>query len=190
MSVDAKASMVTATEKKRKVKPRMSFRGRECRKSWSSNGDVRIERNMTSDVSELARDRASVMMKTKKKPLWISRGCPFLSSLPPGTVKAAAKATVAISPATVEHDSEVRFSQSCASLRSSPCVRRKYSLGVSFLVSSRPRWDGIILSTFCKLSTNELISVEIKGGTRAWSLINQSLSTTSDNLSRISTYFR
>jgi hypothetical protein len=65
--VAAKASMVTATEKKRKVKPIMSFRGSAWRKSWRSKGEVRIERNMTTEVNELARERTSMQVKIRKK---------------------------------------------------------------------------------------------------------------------------
>lgn len=153
--VEVKARLVTATEKKREVKPRVSFRGREWRKSSSSYGEERMERNMASDISELAMERASVMMKTTKKGLSIRMGWPFLPLLPPGMVKAAAKATEAISAATKEHELEVRSSHFCASSRSSPWVRPKYSIGVSSLLSSQPSLltevGGIILPTFCKL---------------------------------------
>jgi hypothetical protein len=46
--VAAKESMVVVMERKSKVKPIMSFRGRDLRKSSCLHGDVRMERNMTT----------------------------------------------------------------------------------------------------------------------------------------------
>ena len=78
--------MVTATEKKRKVKARMNFRGREWLKSLSSNGEVRMERNITTEVNELARERTSITVKTKRKRSVKMIGIPVSWLEPPGTV--------------------------------------------------------------------------------------------------------
>jgi hypothetical protein len=64
--VAPKDSMVVITAKKRKVKPTRSFRGREIRKSCSTNGEVNKERNTTSEVKELAKERTSETEKTRK----------------------------------------------------------------------------------------------------------------------------
>ena len=61
-----KDSMVVITEKKRKVKPKRSFRGREKRNSFRSKGEVNKDRNTTSEVKELAKERTSEIVKTRK----------------------------------------------------------------------------------------------------------------------------
>ena len=48
--VAAKESMVVVTEKNSNVKPITNFRGRAVRKFSYSDGDERIERNMTTEV--------------------------------------------------------------------------------------------------------------------------------------------
>jgi hypothetical protein len=60
-------SMVVVTEKKSKVNPTMSFRGRDLKKFCCSKGDVRIDRNITTEVKELARETTSMTVKNKKK---------------------------------------------------------------------------------------------------------------------------
>uniref|UniRef100_A0A6N2M0C3 Uncharacterized protein n=1 Tax=Salix viminalis TaxID=40686 RepID=A0A6N2M0C3_SALVM len=57
--VAPKDSMVVITAKKRKVKPTRSFRGREKWNSFSSNGEVSKDRNTTSEVKELAKEKTS-----------------------------------------------------------------------------------------------------------------------------------
>ena len=87
--VAAKASIVTAAEKNRKVKPSVCLCGREMRKSRSSNGEVtqvRIERNKATEVNELARERTSMTVKTKNKGSCSRMGTPVSRLEPPGTV--------------------------------------------------------------------------------------------------------
>ena len=55
--------MVVDTEKKRKMKPSESFRGRVRRKSSISREDVRTERKITTEVKELARPATSMIVK-------------------------------------------------------------------------------------------------------------------------------
>ena len=64
--VAPKDIMLVTTEKKRKKRPKISFRGREVRNSGSSNGEVNKERNNTSEVKELAKETTSVTVKTRK----------------------------------------------------------------------------------------------------------------------------
>jgi hypothetical protein len=59
-------SMVVVTEKKSRVNPTISFRGRDLRKFSCSKGEVRIDRNITTEVKELARETTSMMVKNKK----------------------------------------------------------------------------------------------------------------------------
>lgn len=110
MIVAANVSIIVAMERKRKVKPSVSFHGSDSQKSCSWNGDVRMDRNITTAVNELARDITSVTVNTKKKGSFRKTGRPVSWSVPPGRVYAAAKATVAKRTATREHESAVRFS--------------------------------------------------------------------------------
>ena len=66
-TVAANATIIRHTEKKRNVKPRVILLGRECLKSSNLNGEVRIERNVTTAAKEDVRDRTSEMVKTTKK---------------------------------------------------------------------------------------------------------------------------
>jgi hypothetical protein len=65
--VAANDIIIIDTERNRNVKPSISLLGRECLKSIIRNGDVRIERNITTDVKAQARESTSVAVKTKKK---------------------------------------------------------------------------------------------------------------------------
>ena len=102
--VDVNVNMVAATEMKSNMKPNVSFLGSEARKSSSSKGDVRMERNVTTEVKEQVKERTSRAVKDMKRGEWSRIGKPLLSLVPPGTVKAAAKTTVATRTATPEHD--------------------------------------------------------------------------------------
>jgi hypothetical protein len=83
--VAAKESIVVVTEKNSNEKPIISFRGRDLRKYSCSNGDERIDRNMTTEVKELAREILSMTVKNEKNGDLMKFGWPF-ASLPPGTV--------------------------------------------------------------------------------------------------------
>ena len=67
--VAEKAIIVAATERKRKVNASVNFLGRDLWKSWSRNGEVRMEMNMTTEVRELTSERTSMNVKTMKKGL-------------------------------------------------------------------------------------------------------------------------
>jgi hypothetical protein len=83
--VAAKESMVVVTEKKSNVKPILSFRGRDLWKFSYSKGDERIERNITTEVKEHARETTSMTVKNKKNGELMKFGRPA-RSLPPGMV--------------------------------------------------------------------------------------------------------
>ena len=57
-------SIVVAMEKNSKAKPAFNFRGRDFRKSHISQGDVRIERNIITEPSELTRATISIIVNT------------------------------------------------------------------------------------------------------------------------------
>ena len=83
--VAAKESMVVVTEKKSNVKPIPSFRGRDLWKFSYSKGDERIERNVTTEVKEHARETTSMTVKNKKNGESMKFGRPE-RLLPPGMV--------------------------------------------------------------------------------------------------------
>jgi hypothetical protein len=55
---------VVAMEKNKNAKPAISFLGRDLLKSHNSQGDVRIERNITTEANELARATTSMTVNT------------------------------------------------------------------------------------------------------------------------------
>lgn len=71
-----------------------------------------IERNNTSEVTEQQRAMREAMANALNSGLSSRVGAPVSSLKSPGTVVDVEKATVAISAATKEHDSEVFFSHS------------------------------------------------------------------------------
>jgi hypothetical protein len=64
-TVAVNESMVVITEMKRK-NPIMSLRGIDLRKFSCSKGEVRIDRNITTEDKELAMEATSMMVKAKK----------------------------------------------------------------------------------------------------------------------------
>jgi hypothetical protein len=66
-TVAANDTIIMDTEKNKNENPSINLLGRECLKSASRNGDVRIERNITTDVKANERDNTSVTVKTTKK---------------------------------------------------------------------------------------------------------------------------
>ena len=85
---------------------------------------------MTRAVTEKQSATSDEMAKTSNAGWFSSVGVPKSCLTPPGTVVALAKATVAMSAATTEQDSEVLLSHSLPSLRRSLWV----SVNISFEV--------------------------------------------------------
>ncbi|CAK7351519.1 unnamed protein product [Dovyalis caffra] len=79
-------TIIMATERNRNVKLNINLFGSVCLKSLNRNGDVRIERNVTTEVKANVRESTSVTVKTTNNGLLRRRGTPVLSSGPPGTV--------------------------------------------------------------------------------------------------------
>lgn len=120
-----------AMEANSDVKPRRSFLGKSDAKSFSWYREVRIERKKTSAVMEKQRATNDEMAKASKAGLSLRVGVPLSDLTPPGTVDDVVNATVAMSAATTEQDSEVLASHSLPSLIRVSCVRTKTSFGVS-----------------------------------------------------------
>ena len=111
------------------VRPTKSFLGKLLPKSRSWYLDVSIDKNMTRAVTEKQRAMSDAMANTLNAGSFSRVGWPLSDLTPPGTVLDVAKATVAISAATTEHDSDVLVSQSPPDLTSSLWVSVKTSLG-------------------------------------------------------------
>ena len=119
-----------AMDAKSDVKPSKSFRGKLMEKSRASYRDVIMVRKKTRAVTDKQRASSDEMVKALNAGLSLKTGEPVLSSSPPGTDADVAKATVAMSAATTEHDSEVLTSQLLPSFRRSLCEVVKISCGI------------------------------------------------------------
>lgn len=104
-----------AIEVKSDVNPRRSFLGKSTAKSFSWFREVRIERKKTRAVTEEQRATSEEIAKALNAGSYSKVGCPLPSLIPPGTVAEVANATVAMSAATTEQDSEVLASHSLPS---------------------------------------------------------------------------
>lgn len=91
---------------------------------------MRIDRKNTRAVTEEQRATSDEMVKMLNAGFPSKVGTPIPSLTPPGTVDDIANATVAISAATTEQDSEVLLSHSLPSLTGSLCVSVNISFGV------------------------------------------------------------
>jgi hypothetical protein len=78
MIVAPNATIIIATERNRNVKPTINLLGSVCLKSLNRNGDVRIERKVTTDVKANVRESTSVTVKTTKNGLLTRTGTPVL----------------------------------------------------------------------------------------------------------------
>ena len=132
------------------VKPSKSFPGKSTRKSFSWYREVRMERNKNKAVTEKHRATSEVTAKITNAG-WLSRfGVPLFSLTPPGTVVDVAEATVAVSAATTEQDSEVLFSHSPPSLTRFLWFSVKISAGVLLSLSVwQSKYLGTVLLTSC-----------------------------------------
>jgi hypothetical protein len=112
------------------VKPSRSFLGKSIAKSSSWYREVRIDRKKTRAVTEEQRAMSDEMVKMLNAGFPSKVGTPTPSLTPPGTVDDVANATVSISAATTEQDSEVLPNHSLPSLTRSLCVSVNISFGV------------------------------------------------------------
>ena len=151
MIVAAKANIIINTEKIKNVTPSINFCGRVFLKSFSRKGDVRIDKNRITDVKVNVRDITSLTVKMTKK-VWCRRtGVPVSDFEPPGTVYAAAKATVAMRTATIVQFWAVFLSHSWAFWWSSLLFSSKTCLAVwPLLFRWLKKWSEHIFSIRCK----------------------------------------
>ena len=113
-----KATSIAAMEKNIMERPKIIFLGSETRKSSKEYLEVRIVRNIRTEVQEAKKDSVSAIVKIMKRVSDRRRGSPEESSVPPGTVNMAWNVTVAMRAATKLHAEAVYFIHSSASLRS------------------------------------------------------------------------
>ena len=111
------------------IKPSRSFLGKSIAKSSSWYRDVGIDRKNTRAVTEEQRATSDEMAKMLNVGFPSKVGTPIPSLTPPGTVDNVPNATVAISAATTEQDSEILLSHSLPSLTRSLCVSVIYPSG-------------------------------------------------------------
>ena len=129
-----KDTKIAAMETKRDDKPSNSFLGRSLRKSLTWYLEVRMARNMTTEVTEKQRATSDEIANMRNAVWRSSIGLPLSSLIPPGTVAEVAKATVAISAATTEQESDVALSHFPPFSTSSLCDSLKTSFGVWLLL--------------------------------------------------------
>lgn len=111
--------------------PNISLEGNDTRKSSSAYLDVKIDKKITIDVEEEHSATASDRINILNQFIFRRIGSPDTSLFPPGTVKAAAKTTVAINVATSIHDVAVSFIHFSPSFRNSLCPFVKSSCATS-----------------------------------------------------------
>ena len=128
-----KATSVPAIELKSALTPSPNFEGNDTRKSISLKCDVRIDKNSNIDVEEDSSAIASDMKNTLNQTLFNKIGLPVSGLLPPGTVKAAAKATPVINVATTMLKFTVSFIHFSPSTRRFSCSFVNNSHGVRLL---------------------------------------------------------
>ena len=103
-----KAIIMAAIEMKRVERPIISFVGNRVRNLFSAYCDVRIPRNINTEVVAEKSEIESDIIKTMNKGSSKNMGAP-LSLLPPGIVKAAANIMVTMRAATNELDVAISF---------------------------------------------------------------------------------
>ena len=125
-----KETNIDVMDMKSEDKPTKSFLGKSLRKSFCSYLEVRMARNENKAVMEKHKATSEETANTVSSG-WFSRfGIPLFSLMFPGIEVDAAKATVAMSAATTEQDSEVLFSHSPPFLTNSSWVLLKISSGL------------------------------------------------------------
>ena len=145
-----KAIIMVAIEKKRVERPIISFVGNRVRNLFSAYCDVRIPRNINTDVVAEKSEMESDNMKTVNKSFPMNIGAPF-SLLPPGIVKAAANIMVTMRAATNDPDVAVSFIHFSPSFTMFACCSVNNSLGFfpsAFIRSLHT--GGTMLSTSCR----------------------------------------
>lgn len=133
-SVALKDMTILFMETNKANSPNISLEGSDTRKSSSAYLEVRIERKITIEIDEEKRATASDNRKTLNHSLFLKMGNPVVSLIPPGTVKGAAKTTVAIKVETSMHEVAVSFIHFSPSFRSSLCCSVKRSCATSPLL--------------------------------------------------------
>ena len=117
---EQKAIIMAAIEIKRRDRPNISFLGNRVRNLYSAYCEVKIPRNINTEVVAKKSEIESDIIKTTKKVSSKNMGAP-LSLLPPGIVKAAANIMVTIRAATNELAVDISFIHFSPSFIKSAC---------------------------------------------------------------------
>lgn len=124
-----KATIMATMEMKREERPIISFTGNHVRNFFSAYSDVRIPRNVNTEVVAKKSEIESDTMKTMSRLSFNNVGIP-LSLLPPGIVKAAANMMVTTRALTNELDVAISFIHLSPSFTKLACWSENTSLGV------------------------------------------------------------
>ena len=144
-----KAIIMVAIEKKRVERPIISFVGNRVRNLFSAYCEVRIPKNINTEVVAEKSEMESDIMKTMNKSFPKNMGAP-VSSLPPGIVKAAENIMVTMSAATNELDAAISFIHFSPSFTKFACCSVNNSLGLFPSAFTRSlHIGGTMLSTSC-----------------------------------------
>ena len=145
-----KETKIAAMDMKIEVNPAKSFLGNSLPESFSSYLDVRIARNVTVEVTKERRAMSDEIAKIPNASCYSRFGFPLPSLVPPGTAVDVAKATVAMSVATNEHEVAVLFSHCPPFCTRSLCSRVKICFADSFsLLWKRKKFGGMDFFTYC-----------------------------------------
>ncbi|KAK0594941.1 hypothetical protein LWI29_002006 [Acer saccharum] len=132
--VAPKAIIIAAMAKKRDPRPIINFFGNDSRKSSTAYRAVKIAKNISREVREENRPSASEIANNVNAFVRKKIGIPLSSTLPPGTVKAAANSTVAIRAETSMQELEVSFIHFSSCSANSLCSILKTSIAVSLFM--------------------------------------------------------
>ena len=145
-----KVTKIDNMDMKSEVSPSKSFLGKSWAKSFSWRLDVRMARNMTVEVTEKQRAMSDEIAKIWKAGCCSRIGFPLPSLVPPGTAVDVAKATVAMSVATTEHEVAVLVSHSPPIFTRSWCSRVKICFADSFFwLWIGKKFGGMDCFTYC-----------------------------------------
>ncbi|GKA44172.1 protein-L-isoaspartate O-methyltransferase 1 isoform X2 [Tanacetum coccineum] len=125
-----KATIMLIIERKSVERPQISLLGNDSMNSRSAKLDVRIDKNMRIEVEEEIKETASAITKTMRDGFPLKKGIPVSWLYPPGSVKAAANAMVAMMVATTIHWVAVFFIQVSSLLTNSACFVENNSYAV------------------------------------------------------------
>lgn len=74
--LELNATIMVTIEMKSDARPSINFLGNDSKKSPSAYREVRMDRNMRTEVEENIKETASEMTKTLRAAFWLNKGIP------------------------------------------------------------------------------------------------------------------